>query len=153
MASACGWDSSFENHHSLSLRFVRGSQERCGYNSIMILILCDDLIFTSKITATARAHHLTATAARTPTALLNKFNTGTACVLIDLHNPELKIAELVPMLRGINPSAKLIGFGSHVDVETLKAAREAGLDKVMPRSQFVNLLETELTAWATVATS
>jgi DNA-binding NarL/FixJ family response regulator len=114
----------------------------------MILILCDDLIFTSKITATARAHHLTATAARTPTALLNKFNTGTACVLIDLHNPELKIAELVPMLRGINPSAKLIGFGSHVDVETLKAAREAGLDKVMPRSQFVNLLETELTAWA-----
>jgi DNA-binding NarL/FixJ family response regulator len=113
-----------------------------------ILILCDDLIFTSKITATARAHQLTACAARTPATLMPKVDTATGCVLIDLHNPELKIAELVPLLRGAAPTAKLIGFGSHVDVETLRAAREAGLDKVMPRSQFVNLLETELAAWA-----
>lgn len=114
-----------------------------------ILILCDDLIFTSKITTTARAQSLPASAARTPTALLAKVDGTTGCVLIDLHNPDLKIAELVPALRAKAPMARLYGFGSHVDVETLKAARAAGLDRVMPRSQFVQLLETELAAWAT----
>ena len=114
-----------------------------------ILILCDDLIFTSKITATARAHNLPASALRTPSALFARVDGTTGCVLIDLHNPDLKIAELVPALRAKAPVARLIGFGSHVDVETLKAARAAGLDRVMPRSQFVQLLETELAAWAT----
>ncbi len=113
-----------------------------------ILILCDDLIFTSKITATARAHALAATAARTPTALLSKVDGTTGCVLIDLHNPELKIVELVTELRIKAPTALLYGFGSHVDVETLKVARAAGLDRVMPRSQFVSLLEAELATWA-----
>ena len=114
-----------------------------------ILILCDDLIFTSKITTTARAQNLPASALRTPSALLAKVDGTTGCVLIDLHNPDLKIAELVPALRAKAPMARLYGFGSHVDVETLKAARAAGLDRVMPRSQFVQLLETELAAWAT----
>jgi DNA-binding NarL/FixJ family response regulator len=114
-----------------------------------ILILCDDLIFTSKVTATARAQSLQASAARTPTSLLPKVDGSTGCVLIDLHNPELKIADLVPDLRTKAPTARLYGFGSHVDVETLKAARAAGLDRVMPRSQFVDLLESELATWAT----
>jgi hypothetical protein len=114
-----------------------------------ILILCDDLIFTSKITATARAQNLPASAARTPTVLHAKVDGTTGCILIDLHNLDLKIADLVPALRAKAPTARLYGFGSHVDVETLKVARAAGLDRVMPRSQFVDLLESELAVWAT----
>ena len=34
----------------------------------------------------------------------------------------------------------IIGYGSHVDTATLKAARDAGCDVVLPRSKFVEEL-------------
>ena len=98
-----------------------------------ILILCDDLIFTSKIAATARAHGLAASVARTQDALVAKLAaTPTACVIVDLHNATLNWESLFPQLGEARP--RFVGFGSHVDVETLQAARRAGCDSVMPRN-------------------
>jgi DNA-binding response OmpR family regulator len=112
-------------------------------------VLCDDLMFTSKVTATARAHGLTAAVARTPAAAVAKAP-PTGCVLIDLHLPGLDLPAFLPSLR-TGSTATVIGFGSHIDVETLKAARAAGCDRVMPRSQFVKELETGLVEWAGAA--
>ena len=42
----------------------------------------------------------------------------------------------------------MIAFGSHVDAERLKAARRAGCDVVMPRSQFSDEVEEKLKEWA-----
>lgn len=40
----------------------------------------------------------------------------------------------------------VIGFVSHVDVDTVRRAREAGIDQVMARSQFVKVLPDLLVA-------
>jgi hypothetical protein len=39
---------------------------------------------------------------------------------------------------------EVIGFVAHVDADTIRRAREAGLDKVLPRSRFVADLESLL---------
>ncbi len=112
-----------------------------------VLIVCDDLMFTSKVTATARAHGLTAAVARTPADAARKA-AGVGCVIVDLHLPGLDVPALLGELRAAGSRAAVIGFGSHVDVETLKAARAAGCDRVLPRSQFVRELEAKLPEWA-----
>ena len=112
-----------------------------------ILVFCDNLIFTSKITATARAKGIDASVAKTQDSLVGKLLAGpVGCVIVDLHNASLNWDTLFATLGPGRP--KFIGFGSHVDVETLKAARSAGCDLVMPRSQFVKRLEDELPKWA-----
>jgi DNA-binding NarL/FixJ family response regulator len=68
-------------------------------------------------------------------------------VLVDLHNPGLAIAELVSGLKAASPALRIIGYGSHVDAATLRQAREAGCDRVLPRSQFVVELPNALVEW------
>lgn len=115
----------------------------------MILLLCDDLIFTSKVTATARAVGVPVSVARTTIGLLAKVEAQPpACVILDLHNPTLLVSELLPQLRAAVPAVHVVGFGSHVDVIALKAARAAGCHEVLPRSQFAEELETRLPGWA-----
>lgn len=114
------------------------------------LLLSDDLIFTSRIVGTAADLGLTVRVARSSAALTALAgNCAPTFVIVDLANPGLSIAELAKQLKCITPAPNLIAYGSHVDTETLKAARSAGFDKVMPRSQFVELLPVELPHWAT----
>jgi hypothetical protein len=44
-----------------------------------------------------------------------------------------------------------MAYGSHVDTATLRAARAAGCDPVLPRSKFVEDLPICLPAWLGVA--
>ena len=113
------------------------------------LLICDDLIFTSKVTATARAKGLHVLPVRSGEAALTAAaNAPPACVIVDLHNAGLDIEVLLVGLRAAcRTMPRVVGFGSHVDVETLRAARDAGCDLVMPRSQFVKKLESDLPAW------
>ncbi|CAN5491732.1 hypothetical protein BH11PLA2_BH11PLA2_22390 [soil metagenome] len=112
------------------------------------VLLCDDLIFTSKIIATARAHGLTVKSVRSIEALLAAANEdANAGILLDLHHSNYDLATLVQSLPGRNITA----YGSHVDVERLKAARAAGCTRVLPRSAFVEKLETELPGWLALA--
>lgn len=112
-----------------------------------VLILCDDLMFTSKVTATARAQGIPAGIARTPAEAVRK-GAAAGCVIVDLHLPALDLPALLTDLRAGGWAGRVIGFGSHVDVATLKAARDAGCDQVMPRSQFTKQLEAQLAEWA-----
>lgn len=112
------------------------------------LLLCDDLIFTSRITGTAAALDLTLRAVKTPVELLRLAEQSTpACVIVDLHTPGLAIDAIARTLFGLTPRPRLIGYGSHVDIATLKAAREAGCDIVWPRSKFVEELSASLPEW------
>jgi CheY-like chemotaxis protein len=113
------------------------------------LLLCDDLIFTSRITGTARDLGYTFKTARSPEALQQLFaQEAPACIVLDLANPGLVIEELMNALHeksGLRP--KVIAYGSHVDAATLKAARAAGCDEVLTRSQFVEELPVRLREW------
>lgn len=111
-----------------------------------ILLLCDDLLFGSKVTTTGRAHGVPVAVARTPGQAVEKA-AGATCAILDLNQQGMGLAELLPQLRAAGVR-RVIGFGSHVDRETLNAAREAGCDLVMPRSQFAKEVERKLTEWA-----
>jgi CheY-like chemotaxis protein len=115
------------------------------------LLLSDDLIFASRITGTAGALGLAIQQARTPESLVNLARTQPPDgVLIDLGHPGLVLGELLDQLRQVCAvMPQVVAYGSHVDTASLRAARAAGCDPVLPRSKFVEDLATELPKWLT----
>jgi CheY-like chemotaxis protein len=113
------------------------------------LVLSDDLIFTSRITGTARDLGFSVLPARSSEELLQIARRQTPdCVLLDLANPGLVVADLLGQLRtGCAPMPFVVAYGSHMNAPVLKEARAAGCDVVMPRSQFVEELPTALKEW------
>jgi DNA-binding response OmpR family regulator len=113
------------------------------------LLLSDDLLFTSRVTATARAHGLSVAVAKTADAALKLAKQSPLTgVLVDLQNPGLDLPAFLMGLRDVcSTMPRVIGYGSHVAVDVLKAARQAGCDQVMPRSQFASQLEEGLKEW------
>jgi DNA-binding NarL/FixJ family response regulator len=108
------------------------------------LLLCDDLLFTSRIAGTAAALGLTLRVAKTIGELEGILQqSAPACVILDLHTPGLDIDKLAKA----TPRPFLVGYGSHVDAATLKKARDAGCDVVWPRSKFMEELATALPTW------
>ena len=113
------------------------------------LLLSDDLIFASRIAGEARALGLTVRPARSADALVELARQSPPRgVLIDLSNPGLDLPELLRRLAEACPSMpRVVAYGSHVDTATLRAAREAGCDPVLPRSKFVEELPRALPEW------
>ena len=112
-------------------------------------VLCDDLIFTSRITGTAQALGIKLRPARSAETLRTLvLQQPPRCVIVDLGNPGLKLAELVEFLRLNCPAMpRVVAYGSHVDADGLHAARAAGCDPVLPRSKFVEELPRALPEW------
>jgi DNA-binding NarL/FixJ family response regulator len=113
------------------------------------LLLCDDLIFTSKVTGTARALGLEVRSARDARGLVELARQqAPACAIVDLHNPGLDLPELLAALAEVCPAMpRVVAYGSHVEAATLHAARLAGCDPVLPRSRFVEELPAALPGW------
>ncbi len=112
------------------------------------LLLSDELMFTSRITATAAQLGLTLQTAKSQEVLERLADRQSpGCVILDLSNPGLRVVDLVRRLREGEPAPFVVAYGSHVDTVTLRAAREAGCDLVLPRSKFVEDLPQALPAW------
>jgi DNA-binding NarL/FixJ family response regulator len=113
------------------------------------LLLCDDMLFISRIMGTARDLNFTIKPARSAEALYAFAQEETpCCVIVDLGNPGLSIVELLQELRVLcSPIPRVVAYGSHVDTATLHAARAAGCDLVLPRSKFVEELPYALPGW------
>jgi CheY-like chemotaxis protein len=112
------------------------------------LLLCDDLIFTSRIVSTARSLGLTIKTARSG-GDLERLATAEkpCCVILDLANPGLSVADVIQRFRPEGKVPVIVAYGSHVDAAGLNAARAAGCDLVLPRSKFVADLPTALPHW------
>jgi CheY-like chemotaxis protein len=117
--------------------------------AINVLLLSDDLIFTSRVTGTGRDLGLAVQSARSEAALRDLFvQKKPACLILDLSNPGLEIANLMDWLKQTGElRPRVVAYGSHVDTATLKAARAAGCDDVLTRSQFVEDLPRKLPEW------
>jgi CheY-like chemotaxis protein len=113
------------------------------------LLLCDDLLFASRITGEARALGLTVRPSRSLEQLLELARREPpSCVLVDLALPGLALRELFEGLGELCGKApRVVAYGSHVDAEGLRAARAAGCDPVLPRSKFVEELPRALPNW------
>jgi hypothetical protein len=103
-----------------------------------VIALVRDLIFASRITATAADVGTPVTLVRDP-AKLAECTTGVAgaMLMVDLNLPgAIDAARAWKHATG----GTVTGFVSHVDTATIAAARDAGLDRVLARSRFVELL-------------
>jgi DNA-binding NarL/FixJ family response regulator len=112
------------------------------------LLLSDDLIFSSRIAGAASARGLSLTVSRTAAELVQSAHRLTPrCLIIDLDNPGLDLAALMGELRRMNSTARVVAYGPHVNAALLHDARAAGCDPVLPRSKFVEQLESEMPNW------
>jgi len=119
------------------------------------LLLADDMIFSSRITGTARALGFSMIVVKSQEDLVSQARErNPTCVILDLSTVGKKMDELIRNLKEDSPSIpRLIAYGSHVDAATLRAAREMGCDLVLPRSQFVEELPRQLAQWLAPAGS
>ncbi len=102
------------------------------------LLLSRDLIFTSKITGTARElGHRVVVAGSVPLASTMIEQGQPRIVFVDLSAGDLVSIPALLAYRKIAPAeTTFLAFGSHVDTNALAAARSAGCDPVLPRSKF-----------------
>jgi hypothetical protein len=108
-----------------------------------VLVLVRDLIFASRITATAQAMGVGTFVVRDPAKLKDAYPHATRQTLIaDLNQPGALHA--ANEWRSHSAGRVVIGFVAHVDAEIIREARELGIDQVLPRSRFVVDLESLL---------
>jgi hypothetical protein len=95
-----------------------------------IVMLCRDLMFTSKVTAASRAIGVPVRVVRDAKALEAA---GGGKLIVDLGQEGALDAAAAWKGR---TGGTVVGFVSHVDEATIGRAREAGLDEVMSRGGF-----------------
>lgn len=103
-----------------------------------VLAVVPDLFFAAKIEAVARATGAEIAFAAPAAALARCADAPPDLLLLDLHAGP-GVPELIRALKADERtrSVPLLGFHSHVDLETRRTALAAGLDRALPRSAFV----------------
>ena len=116
-------------------------------NHPMNIILCADLLFSTKITATAKAQGAPFVVARTLEKLQQALDGAPAgsTLIVDLNTNAVDVPATIALARAHLSQVKIIGFVSHVDADLAAAARATGAHQVLARSAFVNQLESLLT--------
>lgn len=117
----------------------------------MIVYCCYDLIFATKIRATAEAVGVGSRPARDVQALENRLrcvddgrlNEPVSAVLIDLDLGEDALT-LIDTIKRYDTMIPVVAFGAHVATQLLQSAHDHGADFVMPRGQFTATLPTIL---------
>jgi hypothetical protein len=110
-------------------------------DSPAVVVLVRDLILGSRISAAAKATGVATTTVRDPARLASA---GGDRLIVDLNLEGAILA--AADWKAAQPGRHVLGFVSHVDVDTIKSARERGIDRVLARGRFVELLPTLLAA-------
>jgi DNA-binding NarL/FixJ family response regulator len=102
-----------------------------------IIALVRDLLLRSRIEAVAEALGVEVI----PAATLELARTRTvehspAIIFADLSDANFPAEDTARQLRAAAPDSRLVGFASHVDLKSLAAARAAGFDLTLSRSEF-----------------
>ena len=109
----------------------------------MILAVLDDLMFSSKIKTAANGLGVDLRFSRSVDGALETMRKNpTTMVIFDLNNERISALAIVAAMKQDPALASIptVGFGSHVHVDVLDAARQAGVGEVLPRSAFVTQL-------------
>ena len=103
-----------------------------------VAIIVPDLMFQSRIGATAEALGLASVVADTPDAVRDALALRPAVVVLDLQ--AAGIDALAAVRDAVAAGARVLAFGRHTEPATLRAARDAGAALAVPRSQFIDEL-------------
>ncbi len=115
----------------------------------MILCAVDDLMFSVKISTAAKALGVDIYFERTPGEVVARIREKQpSLVIFDLNSSKLRPMEVIAALKA-DPDLKgihTLGYVSHVQTDTIEAARKAGVDQVLARSAFSDRLGEILTS-------
>jgi DNA-binding NarL/FixJ family response regulator len=101
------------------------------------LALIRDLFFRAKIDAVAAAVGAEVEYASSLDALSSLCaGVDPSIIFVDLSDSAFPAVDTMKAIRAGAPGARAVGFASHVDLKTLKAAREAGFGQTLSRSEF-----------------
>ena len=100
------------------------------------LALVRDLFFRSKIDAVAAAGAEIGYVSTLDGLASRCLEMKPSIVLVDLSDDAFPALETLRRIRAAAPAARVIGFASHVDLKPLNAAREAGYELTLSRSEF-----------------
>ena len=99
--------------------------------------LIRDLFFRSKIDAVASAVGATvAYASSLDVAASRCAELKPDLIFADLSDSTFPALETIEKIRAVAPDARVVGFASHIDLKPLRAAREAGFELTLSRSEF-----------------
>ena len=104
-----------------------------------VLVLVDDLFFSSKIASTARLCSVPARLLKTRGELLQNADPAKVkLVIIDLNGRTTEPVRAIQELKGLpgRNDIPILAFYSHVQTELGEEAREAGARWILPRSAF-----------------
>ncbi|MSO29344.1 MAG: response regulator [Acidobacteria bacterium] len=115
----------------------------------MVLCAVDDLMFSIKISTAAKALGVDVYFERSPGEVVPRVREKQpALVILDLNSSKLRPMEVIAELKA-DPDLKgiqTLGYVSHVQTDTIEAARKAGIDQVLARSAFADRLGEILTS-------
>jgi DNA-binding NarL/FixJ family response regulator len=113
-----------------------------------LIILCTDLIFSTKITGTAKALARPFLVARTLDKLDGALTAAAPrpLLVVDLNITGADPIAAIHAARAHANAPQIVAFLSHVQADLAAAARAAGADKVLARSAFTATLPEILSA-------
>ncbi|MCE7974364.1 MAG: hypothetical protein DYG92_08615 [Leptolyngbya sp. PLA1] len=121
----------------------------------MILYFAADLVWASKIKATANALGLAARPVRTLEMLEARLaDADPVAVLLDLDSPDIALAMLARLRDPSRPTQrriKVLAWGPHIARDLLQKARDLGADDVLTRGAFDHAMEDILPRLASAA--
>lgn len=121
-------------------------------NKKAVLVAVPDLIFRAKIKETARQVGHLAEAAPTPAAVIERAqNMFPDLIVIDLGDERIDPFDTIRHLKTdpTTEAIRILGFFPHVHTDQKNRAKEAGCDRVLPRSVFVANLASLLESLGT----
>ena len=105
------------------------------------IAIVSDMIFATRISATARKVGADCRIVKDPSALQEALESqNPATVLVDMNCDGISPEEAIRTAKSHCPNARVVAFFSHVQTELEEQARAAGADDVWPRSAFVQRL-------------
>jgi CheY-like chemotaxis protein len=114
----------------------------------MIICAIDDLIFSIKISTAAKHLGIDVYFERSAEMVLPRIREKQpSLVIFDLNSGRMRPMETIAAMKA-DPALqplRTLGYVSHVDSETIAAARAAGIDQVLARSAFSDKLAEILT--------
>ena len=116
---------------------------------VAILAAVDDFLFRSKIRAVAKHVNADISFAQTPDDILAQAAAmRPALVIVDLNSQKSDPVATIAALKKSADAVRVVAFASHVHVDLIDAARKAGADQVLARSQFAGNLADILASGA-----
>ncbi|MBI5288354.1 MAG: response regulator transcription factor [Chloroflexi bacterium] len=106
--------------------------------SKLAVIAVPDLMFQLRIEAAARALGFDTEVADTPVSARDALARRPAIVIVDLHAIGLDAETVIRGAKAVGTA--VLAFGRHTEATTLRAARQAGADLAVARSQLVEEL-------------